>query len=160
MEIRPGREEDVDRIMEIYDIARDFMRSIGDMDQWLNGYPSRDLVHYDIEQRHCFVVAEDEVVHAVFAFIIGEDPTYRIIEGGAWLNDEPYGTIHRLGSDGVCRGIVPFVMDWCKTQIENLRVDTHEDNVVMRHCVEKYGFVRCGVIYCDEGPRIAYQLNN
>ena len=29
----------------------------------------------------------------VFAFIIGDDPTYQVIEDGGWLNDNPYGAI-------------------------------------------------------------------
>ena len=36
-------------------------------------------------------------VCATFVFIIGEDPTYDIIENGAWIdNERPYGTIHRM----------------------------------------------------------------
>ena len=33
--------------------------------------------------------------------IYGKDPTYDVIDQGAWLNEEPYATIHRLVSSGV-----------------------------------------------------------
>ena len=36
--------------------------------------------------------------------------------------------------------------------------DTHADNAVMQRLLEGAGFVRCGIIYTDDGsPRIAYQ---
>lgn len=31
---------------------------------------------------------------------LGEDESYRVIEDGAWHLDQPYGTIHRLASNG------------------------------------------------------------
>ena len=33
-------------------------------------------------------------------FIIGADPTYEVIEDGAWPDNSPYGTIHRIAGDG------------------------------------------------------------
>ena len=40
----------------------------------------------------------------------------------------------------------------------NLRADTHADNAVMQRLLEGAGFVRCGIIYTDDGmPRLAYQ---
>lgn len=35
-----------------------------------------------------------------FCFIVGEDPTYAVIDNGKWLNDAPYGVIHRMASNG------------------------------------------------------------
>ena len=47
---------------------------------------------------------------------------------------------------------------WGYEQCGNLKIDTHEDNVVMQHVLEKNGFERCGKIYTHDGtPRIAYQ---
>jgi RimJ/RimL family protein N-acetyltransferase len=43
-------------------------------------------------------------------------------------------------------------------QIPNIRIDTHRDNAIMQHLLEKNGFVKCGIIYVEDGsPRIAYQ---
>lgn len=43
-------------------------------------------------------------------------------------------------------------------QSDNIRVDTHKDNLVMQHILEKRGFRRCGIIYVKDGTeRIAYQ---
>lgn len=39
-----------------------------------------------------------------------------------------------------------------------MRIDTHADNHIMQHVIEKAGFQRCGIIFTDDGtPRIAYQ---
>ena len=41
---------------------------------------------------------------------------------------------------------------------DNIKIDTHHDNKVMQHQLEKEGFVRCGIIKLENGePRIAYQ---
>ena len=159
MKIRKGRASDIDAILACYETARQLMRASGNHSQWINGYPSRELVAEDIAHGVSYVGEDDngEVVMA-FAFIIGEDPTYTIIEQGQWLNSLPYGTIHRLGSNGRRHGILRACVDFCISEINNIRLDTHADNAIMQHAAEKLGFKRCGIIYCIDGsPRIAYQ---
>ena len=98
-------------------------------------------------------------MEAVFAFVLGPDPTYAKIEDGQWLNDAlPYGTIHRLASAGKRPGVATDVINWCLEHCESLRADTHADNKIMQHLLEKNGFTRCGIIHVADGtPRIAYQ---
>ena len=49
MKIRRSTEQDFDRIMEIYRIARQFMAENGNPRQWgLTGWPPEDLIHADI----------------------------------------------------------------------------------------------------------------
>ncbi len=157
--IRKAQVDDVDVILGIYEAARIYMRSEGNMTQWVNGYPSRDHILADIGRGVCYIAidADGEAVMA-FAFIIGDDPTYDIIENGRWLDDSAYGTIHRLGSTGKYRGMLARCVDFCSRQISNLRLDTHADNTTMLNAVKLLGFKRCGVIYCQDGtPRIAFQ---
>ena len=101
----------------------------------------------------------DTIMLGVFAFILGVDPTYQVIEDGAWLNDTlPYGTIHRLASSGKSKGVASAVIEWCLEHCQSLRADTHADNQIMQHLLEKNGFTRCGIIHVADGtPRIAYQ---
>ena len=157
--IRKSTAADIDGIMKCYEIARQFMRASDNHSQWTNGYPSRELVAADIVNCTSYIgVDEDGEIAMAFAFILGEDPTYSVIEGGQWLNSLPYGTIHRLGSTGKYHGILRICVDFCLSEIDNLRLDTHADNATMQHAAEKLGFKRCGIIYCDDGtPRIAYQ---
>ena len=158
--IRKAQLEDLPAITAIYQKARDFMAANGNPTQWQGGYPTLDLLQDDINIRGClYVVEEDGVPHAAFAFMLGRDATYAVIENGSWLNDEaPYGTIHRVGSDGTLHHVFATVADYCKTIISNLRVDTHQDNLPMQHVITKYGFQYCGIIHVEDGsPRLAYQ---
>lgn len=157
--IRPATFTDLDRLMEIFEAARRFMESTGNPNQWINGYPQRALIAEEISQEHCYVCQDEEgKTIGTFCFVPSPDPNYACIEDGAWLNDAPYHVIHRLASDGSEKGIFKACIDWCALQDTNLRADTHADNKVMQHLLEKNGFIRCGIIYVSNGtPRIAYQ---
>ena len=78
---------------------------------------------------------------------------------GRWLDDEhPYGTIHRIASREGTHGVMPYVLQWAFGQIDNIRVDTHRDNIPMQHLLLKHGFSYCGIIYLLNGDeRLAYQ---
>ena len=136
------------------------MRASGNRSQWINGYPTRETVEDDIAHRVSYVIeGDDGKPHAVFMFSVEEDPTYTIIENGRWLDDEPYGVIHRIGSDGTLHGVISIALEYCTNVIGNIRIDTHADNAIMHHVLGKCGFERCGTIYCHDGsPRVAYQF--
>ena len=80
MKIRLSKEEDLKTIMEIYALARKFMKEQGNPTQWGEDYPSKLLIEADISSHQSFVVEEDGKIVGTFAFIIGEDPTYQVIE--------------------------------------------------------------------------------
>jgi hypothetical protein len=144
--------------MEIYAYAKRFMRENGNPSQWGNSRPSALTVASDIDDYNCFVIAQGVEIYGVFAFIIGNDPTYDVIENGSWLNDEPYGVIHRIASAGICHGIMDLALDYCESQIGNIRIDTHRDNKIMQHILDRHNYIKCGTIYADDAtPRIAYQ---
>lgn len=157
--IRPAGLGDLPLVMEIYDYARAFMRANGNVTQWVNGYPSEELIRQEIQDGHSFVCTDgDGEIVGTFCFILGDDPTYQQIYDGAWLNDEPYGVIHRMGTNGKRKGIAEACLNWSFQHSNNIRVDTHRDNLVMQHILEKNGFKRCGIIYVRDGTeRIAYQ---
>lgn len=149
---------DLPRLMEIYAYARNFMRENGNPAQWENlDAIERNLVT-DIEHENLYLIRDDENIHGAFALIIGDDPTYADIEGGEWLSDEEYGTIHRVASDGKIHGLMGMIVRYCNEKINHLRIDTHEDNKIMQHLILKNGFSRRGIIYVADGtPRIAYE---
>ena len=158
MDIRLATPADHERIMQIYRIAQDYMIASGNPNQWGHAYPEAELVKYDIAMKVCRVLYDEEGLHGVFALLKDPEPTYTFIEGGKWLNDEPYITVHRVASDGKRHGIVRCVMDYAKSLSDNVRVDTHEQNLTMQKQREKHSFKRCGIIYLKNGAsRIAYQ---
>ncbi len=151
---------DVPVIMRLIDEARVIMRSCGNVNQWIDGYPSEETIQNDINNGHCYLLEEqDGQIVASFAFIPGPEPTYKEIFVGRWLDDEPYYVVHRLASTPSSHTVFNDVMDYCMGVAGNLRIDTHRDNVIMRHVIERYGFTYCGIIYLLSGDeRLAYQL--
>ena len=135
------------------------MAADGNPTQWGDGYPERELIEQDIAQQVSYVLEHNGMICGTFVFIIGEDPTYAYIEDGEWQDDTlPYGTIHRIASNGEQRGIFRTVLHWCSAKCSNIRIDTHQDNMRMIHLIKKANFTHCGIIYTrDNSPRMAYQ---
>lgn len=156
--IRKAVQEDLPKIKEIYAAARCFMRENGNHSQWDDQDAPELVTEMDIKKGQLYVLETSEI-HVVFVFWKGEDPMYAVIEQGNWLSDEPYGVVHRVASDGSVQNALGYIMDFCRLHISHLRIDTHEDNKVMQHVLEKQGFQRCGIVYVGDGSqRIAYEL--
>lgn len=158
MIIRSMTREDIPEIMAIYAYAREQMKNNGNPTQWGDRHPPRQTIENDIRDKTGYVILDDdESICGVFAFIIGPDPTYAVIWDGKWLNDKPYGVIHRIASSGRKKGILAAALSYCESQIDNIRIDTHSDNKIMQHLLEKYDYRKCGIISVADGtPRIAY----
>lgn len=159
MKIRPAVLSELGAIMPLYDAGRTFMRQNGNMNQWINGYPSCAMIEADIRLGHLFVAEEAGETAAVFCFFHGEnvEPAYGSIDG-AWLADGPYGVVHRIASSGKYPRMVEFCTNWCLERCPSLRIDTHKDNLPMQQALTRCGFTFCGVIVIEDGSeRMAYQ---
>ena len=131
---RGARRSDLEQILEIYAHARKAMADSGNPTQWGDSYPPQEMLEEDIDSNRLFVYTVNGRLEA------------------------PYGTIHRLASTGDRRGVASEVIAWCLEHCESLRADTHADNKIMQHLLEKNGFARCGIIHVEDGtPRVAYQ---
>lgn len=156
--IRNAEEKDIETILKIYDYARAFMKKTGNTTQWPDNYPNKVIALNDLKNNNLYVYEENNIIHGVFTFIIGEDKTYEKIYEGSWISNDKYGTIHRLASDGTVKGLFSTILKYCETIIPHLRVDTHENNKIMNHLILKNGFKKCGIIYVEDNtPRIAYE---
>lgn len=135
------------------------MRASGNLRQWTGGYPSDEILTADIERGFSYVVERDGKIVGTFVLAICPDPTYATIYYGHWTDDTlPYGTIHRIASLIDVHGVMEEVLEWSFAQIDNIRIDTHRDNAIMRHLLAKNGFSYCGIIYLLNGDeRLAYQ---
>ena len=157
--IREATAADTDGILEVMAAARGIMRSSGNLHQWGDSYPSAEAIDADRARHGGFVVEDDGRVTGYFAFLPSPEPTYSYIEGGAWLDDSlPYHVIHRIASFPEAHGIFSDMLAWCSERESNIRIDTHRDNRIMQHLLQKHGFTYCGIIYLASGDeRLAYQ---
>lgn len=157
--IRQGKNEDLERILEIYEIARQYMKSCG-IDQWQNGYPAKSDVIDDIETGISHVLYDENGIYGAFVLVEGEDPTYISIEDGEWKDNSEYFAIHRVASDGSRRGVFHEIAEFAKSKSKHLRVDTHKNNMNMQRVVKANGFTYCGVIHLLDGsPRVAFEYS-
>ncbi len=153
--IRSANYGELNEILKIYASAREFMKKTGNPTQWGNSYPPEDIIKEDIIKKQLFVFEENGEILGAFVYFKGVEPLYEKIDG-AWRDNSPYGVIHRVANGGKIRGMVKSITEFADTV--HLRIDTHKDNTVMQHVLEKNGFVSCGTIYLENGePRIAYE---
>ena len=158
MHIRKTTPADLERVMEIYKIARQFMAETGNPNQWKSHKPQRELIVSDIEKGQSYVCEEKGEIVGVLAFIPGEDPTYKVIYEGEWKSGEPYAVVHRIASSGDVKGTGTFMMKWAEENCPHIRIDTHRDNKVMQSMLRKLGYEYCGIILLEDGDeRIAFE---
>lgn len=155
MEIRHASRADLPVLNELFANAKAFMASKGNPDQWEPGYP-HCVLERDIEKEQLYACEEGGHIYAAFVMAVGDDPTYACIEG-AWKNNLPYVTLHRIASTGERRGMMDVIVRWAFEQCANVRGDTHELNLPMRNAFVRNGFEHCGTIWVEDGtPRMAF----
>lgn len=165
MQIRHSKMQDIEQMMKIYEYARNFMKENGNPTQWWEKkWPPKELIEKDILSGKSYVCIHENRIVGTFFFDYGKDidPTYIKMSSGEWLNDEPYGVIHRIAGDGSVKGIGEFCILWAFEKCGHLRIDTHEDNRIMQNLVKKLGFDYRGIIHVeqDKYPRLAYEKIN
>ena len=85
--IRLATDNDLPRMQELIEFGRQKMRIVGNVDQWTNGNPRRELIEQDIADGNGYIVEDDGQAVATFAFIEGPDITYGQIYDGQWLDE-------------------------------------------------------------------------
>ena len=156
--IRKALKNDLLEIKSIVAKARDIMKSSGNVNQWVDGYPSIDVLLADVRSGNAYLLFREDKAIAYFAMIDGPDPTYNFIAEGNWLNNDSYGVLHRIASNGEAKGVFKEILIYASEHYSNIRIDTHHDNKIMQRLLEKNGFVYCGIIFLADGSlRLAYQ---
>lgn len=171
MNIRVTTPADLSAVMSIIEEARHSIAALG-INQWQNGTPNRAMITRDMAEGQGRVVTLDGEIIGTFAILYGGEPTYAVIEKGAWqipdrdaAGDWSYIALHRVAvslshrGSGVSTAIIEYAESFARILGKrSLRIDTHEGNTVMRRMLEKHGFVPCGIIHLENGdPRVAYE---
>ena len=164
--IRLALHSDIDAIMRIVRSAQQALADLG-IDQWQDGYPTRDIIGEDIA-RGVGYVATDDYNHPIgyAAILLSGEPAYSQIGEDRWNTPSEYVVVHRLCVDGavrrqgVARQLMEFAMHHALDRgITAFRIDTHEGNVRMLQMLNALDFKPTGIISYDSGLRIAYDLN-
>lgn len=157
--IRHSTIDDLPAILSLRDQAREIMRSYGNTFQWPDGYPRDDMFLKDIELGGSHVILDEAGnIVGTFALLPSPEVTYNKIYDGQWLDNEPYHVIHRIASTPDSHGVLDALLDYCERQVDNIRIDTHEANIIMRKGLERRGYHYCGIIYLLDGnARMAFQ---
>ena len=156
--IRKAIESDLLEIKSIVAKARELMKASANVNQWVDGYPSIDVLLSDIRSGNAYLLLRENKAIAYFAMTDGPDLTYNFIAEGNWLNDDTYGVLHRIASNGEAKGVFKEILLYASEHYLNIRIDTHHDNKIMQRLLEQNGFLYCGIIFLADGsPRLAYQ---
>ncbi len=166
MQERKAEISDLIGIMEVIEDARQYLKEQG-IDQWQDGFPTKEVIVEDIVLRESYVFIEDNEVIGYMCINLDRESSYDTIYDGAWkLEGSDYATIHRNAVRSTYRGQgISLRMFFLAEQIcrknnkQSIRIDTHRDNQLMQHLATKYGYEYCGVIKLARNSfeRIAYE---
>ncbi len=154
--IRKANIDDLDTIMVLIENGRNHIKQYN-IEQWTNGYPSRELILEDINNDRAYIFMDNDEISGYFV-IINYDPCYDMIDG-KWISDRPYVAVHRTVTKTYNSGLGTKMLNEIKKKYNHIRVDTHEGNISMNKCLLKNNFIYCGVIHLKDGnPRNAYEF--
>lgn len=150
---------DIETIMGILSQAREYQLRSGHP-QWAEGYPSEELIRGDILSGGAFVLFLGQTT-AGYAVIVENDPGYETIENTScrWC------AIHRIALSDAVRGkglgkeFLSLLVEKAHQEgIEEIFIDTGEQNFPMQHICSSLGFENHGLRHFSWGPRILLRL--
>lgn len=164
MELRKSRKDDLKYIIEIINEAKEFLKE-SKIDQWQQGYPNEEVILRDIENQHAYVLEDNNKIIGTVALSFDKEKTYDLIYDGKWISNNEYAVIHRIAASrrynikGTGTEIIKSIEKICKDKgIKSIKIDTHEENLVMQKLLNKNDFKYCGVIYLeDKAKRVAFE---
>ena len=170
MQIKQAKMDDLNQIMEILRDGRNQLAEQG-IDQWQGDYPNEEHIKEDIEKGFAYLVQsqDDETVGAL-SIVEAPDHSYDELDGDWLIDTDRYVVIHRVAihsnhaGKGYASALFTSVIDYIKNNrkdIKTIRIDTHEDNKIMQHLIDKNGFTKVGElhgIYRPEENSYVYAL--
>ena len=156
MKIRKALLSDIEQILPLYRMARDFQRNVLNLIQWEDNYPSRSQLLEDIRNHGSYVVMEDNKLNReeriVGTFYLGSGPDRVYLPLKAhWENLDQIVTLHRIASHLESSGVGNYVFRWLQENFDHVMVDTHDQNEVMKHLINKHQFKYLGVVTLEKG---------
>ena len=156
MNFRKSTKSDVSKIMELVKQAQEYFKSQG-IDQWQINYPNDEVINNDINNGESYVMLDGDDIVATTVISFAKEKSYENILDGKWITNGDYGVIHRIAVENAHKGkglshkIIKYAEEVCKqNNIHSIKVDTHEDNILMQSLLKKNGFEYCGIVYLED----------
>ena len=124
-----------------------------------------EVINNDINNGESYVMLDGDDIVATTVISFAKEKSYENILDGKWITNGDYGVIHRIAVDNTHKGkglshkIIKYAEEVCKqNNIHSIKVDTHEDNILMQSLLKKNGFEYCGIVYLEDGgKRVAFE---
>ncbi|MBA1395327.1 GNAT family N-acetyltransferase, partial [Lactobacillus sp. XV13L] len=119
--------------------------------------PSTGQIEEDIARGWAFLAESDdhETVGAI-AIVDAPDHSYDSLNGQWLMDTDKYVVIHRVAihsqhaGKGYATQLLNSVISDIKAKrsdVDSIRIDTHEDNKAMQHLITKMGFTKVGTLH-------------
>ena len=155
MIVRRTQEEDIAKVLEVYQAGRQFQRQVLKLWQWEDHYPNEAQLREDISAAGSYMVLEENSgqgseILATFFVQEGPDQIYLPLKSH-WQDLDQIVTIHRLASNGRQKGMGKFIFNWLQSQFNYIMIDTHDHNHVMKKLLADFNFRNIGQVTIANG---------
>lgn len=168
MEIRQVNISEIDSVMEIIDDAKRLLSK--DSLQWQQGYPNKQTMLDDINNKDLFGCYLDQKLVGIVALIEGFNINYAEIYDGEWLKDTSENdlVIHRIAvKEGyhnmkIGKALMDFAEIYAKEKGKiSIKIDTHVKNIPMQMLCKNNGYLYRGIIFLKrnevDNSRLAFE---
>ena len=163
MILRKAKSDEAEECYKMLDDGRNYQSSSG-FEQWGKEYPSPETVSDDIKRGIGYVFEDEKGLIGYCCIIFDGEPVYSFLEGGEWKTHNPYAVVHRIAfgdrrrGEGLSKKAFDLIKQFSvQSGFNSVRIDTMEENEVMKHIVTREGFEYCGTVYYEGSPRLAYE---
>ncbi len=162
MEFKKAEMSDLKDSLSLIDQAKEYLKNSG-VDQWQKGYPNEDTIYNDILKGNAYILKYNDDTASYVCISFDGEESYKSIQG-KWKSIQPYAVIHRLAvsskyrGKGLAKEIFKEAEKLCHIKnIHSIKIDTDNDNTIMKQLLTKNGYSYCGVIRFDNSDKIAYE---
>lgn len=148
--------QQIDIIMPLIEDGRQALKNLG-INQWQDAYPAIENITEDIEKGISYLLVDGDDYLATVAVDPFGEPVYDTLEKGHWISDAPYMTVHRMAVSAATanKGIGTKLLVALEALAKDLnftqiRLDTHEDNLVMQRVALKNNYRFAGLVNYGE----------
>lgn len=163
MNIRKGTLDDLNKIVEMYIIARRDLQE-NDIHQWDHNDPSIQMLHEDIKSGNLYVAVKGNDILGSVVLDEEKEPEHKDIDWA--VEDGKALYLHRLvvhldfQGEGTGKVLMEFADQYAKEHgYASIRLDAYEENEVARGLYEKFGYKEMGQVYFPrrEVPFYSYE---